>query len=137
MAQLLIETRWHDRYRARSDRVDVGAGDAFLLVGRNNEDDLIGRIFLQDAVERPAVEHRHLHRLVASNEAGAREYDRFEQIAIVADAANAGQIGPDHAPDVADLVAGNALPLSAIEDDLPAANVAGRHFLEQQFQLFA
>src|SRR5205823_834307 len=61
----------------------------------------------------------------ALDEAGAGEGDGFEQVALLADGADAGEVGADVAADVADGVATGAGGLGAVENELPASDVAG------------
>ena len=88
------------------------------------EDDLVGGVLAEKAVEDLAVLGRDDDRLEAPHEAGAGEEDRLEQVALGADLADLGQVGADLAAEVADRVAGDAGRLGAVEDRLAAADVA-------------
>ena len=95
------------------------------VVGAGRQDDLVGGVLAEQAVEDLAVGGGDDDRLVALHEAGAGEDDRLQQVALGADLADARQVGADLAAEVADGVAGGAGRLGAVEDRLAAADVAG------------
>ena len=77
---------------------DVAARDAgFVAVGREHH--FVGQIVVaEDAAVNLSGARPDDHRLVAAGEAGARVEDRFEQVALAADLADAGEIGADRPP---------------------------------------
>ena len=69
-------------------------GDAHLLVRGDHQDDLIRGVLLRHPAKGLAVLGADDQRLVAADEAGAREQDRFEEVAFGADAADRVRSGP-------------------------------------------
>ena len=96
-----------------------------------------GASFFSTPLKRAVVGGDDADRLVTADEARAREHDRFEQVALGADAADAREVRADGPADVADLVARDALRLRVVEHELPAADVARLQVREHLFELRA
>ena len=125
MGQLLVEAGGHDRDGAGADFVDLAAGDAGLLIDAGRQAQLVGRLAAEQAVVDLAVIRGDGDRLEAAHQAGAREYDRLEQVAIGSNRADLRQVRADVSAAIADGVARVASGFFAVEDKLAAADVAG------------
>ena len=139
--QLLIKPLGHDRHWAGAKLLEIGARDHDLPIGAGDEHDAFRIVAAKKAIVAfSGVRERDI-RFKALREAGAGEDDGFEQVALGADLADAGEVGPDLAADVADGVTGDAGGFRAVEDRLAAANVApgqaGLKALELAFCLAA
>ena len=96
---------------------------------------LVGCLAAKQAVVDLAVAGGDGDRLEAAHQAGAREDDRLEQVALGPNRADLGQVGADVAAAIADGVAGVAGGLFTVEDELAPADVAGRQRGQELLEL--
>ena len=78
---LIFQSRRHDRYVARFASIDVGSLDRAALVCSDLKDKFLGGFRHKKSLDDFAVAQKHFGASVGLFESGAREEDRFEQIA--------------------------------------------------------
>src|SRR5262249_11441716 len=117
-SQLLVEAGRHDGDLARLNVFDVFSCDAGLLIRCQYQNHLVRGLLLDQAVIELAALRGDGNRLVTPHQAGAREDDRFEQIAFAANAADFCEIRTDTAAEIADRVTRRTGSLGSVENYL-------------------
>ena len=110
---------------------DVSTLHSHAFFRRKRQCDLPRVLIAHDPRQHAAVAGAHLHRLVAADETGAWEYDRFEQIHLFSHLSNPRQIRAELASVIRHRVTGRATGFRPAEHRLASERVAARQPIGQ------